>query len=91
MQNSWPARTLKSGESIILTTDRVLIDDDEYDLILTSQRLALVDSDHTSDQPQVVPFATILSVKGGTTPRASRSSPLRLLIRSALRTQKPSI
>jgi len=59
---------LKSGESIILTTDRVLIDDVEYDLILTSQRLALVDSDHTIDQPQVVPFATILSVKGGTTP-----------------------
>ncbi len=59
---------LKSGESIILTTDRVLIDDVEYDLILTSQRLALVDSDHISDQPQVVPFATILSVKGGTTP-----------------------
>ena len=59
---------LKSGESIILTTDRVLIDDIEYDVILTSQRLALVDSDHTSDQPQVIPFATILSVKGGTTP-----------------------
>jgi len=59
---------MKSGESIILTTDRVLIDDIEYDLILTSQRLALVDSGHTIDQPQVVPFATILSVKGGTTP-----------------------
>lgn len=59
---------LKSGESIILTTDRVLIDDSEYDVILTSQRLALVDSGHTSDQPQVVLFATILSVKGGTTP-----------------------
>src|SRR5208283_825915 len=59
---------LKSGESIILTTDRVMIDDAEFDLILTSQRLALVDSDHSSDQPQVVPFATILSVKGGTTP-----------------------
>src|SRR5271157_455745 len=59
---------MKSGESIILTTDRVLIDDTEYDLILTSQRLALVDSGHTIDQPQVVPFATILSVKGGTTP-----------------------
>ncbi len=59
---------MKSGESIILTTDRVLIDDTEYDLILTSQRLALVDSGHTTDQPQVVPFATILSVKGETTP-----------------------
>ncbi len=59
---------LKSGESIILTTDRVMIDDAEFDLILTSQRLALVDSDHSGDQPQVVPFATILSVKGGTTP-----------------------
>ena len=59
---------MKSGESIVLTTDRVLIDDIEYDLILTSQRLALVDSGHTNDQPQVVPFATILSVKGGTTP-----------------------
>ena len=32
---------LKSGESIILTTDRVLIDDVEYSLILTSHRLAL--------------------------------------------------
>lgn len=59
---------LKSGESIILTTDRVLIEDVEYDLILTSQRLALVDSGHASDQPRVIPFATILSVKGGTTP-----------------------
>ncbi|HVP97338.1 MAG TPA: hypothetical protein VMS83_09365 [Methanoregula sp.] len=59
---------LKSGESIVLTTDRVLIDDTEYDLILTTQRLALVDSGHTSDQPQVVPFATIISVKGGSTP-----------------------
>ncbi len=68
VQNSMAGPYLKSGESIILTTDRVLIDDVEYDLILTSQRLALVDSDHTSDQPQVVPFATILSVKGGTTP-----------------------
>ena len=59
---------MKSGESIVLTTDRVMIDDIEYDLILTSQRLALVDSGHTSEEPQVVPFATILSVKGGTTP-----------------------
>ena len=59
---------LKSGESIILTTDRVLIDDIEYDVILTSQRLTLVDSGHTSDQPQAIPFSTILSVKGGTTP-----------------------
>jgi hypothetical protein len=59
---------LKSGESIVLTTDRVLIDDAEYDLILTTRRLALVDSAHTSDQAQVVPFASILSVKGGTTP-----------------------
>jgi len=59
---------LKSGETIVLTTDRVFIDDAEYDLILTSQRLALVDSAHTADQPRVVPFATIISVKGGTTP-----------------------
>ena len=59
---------LKSGESIILTTDRVLIDDIEYDLILTSHRLALVDSNHHIDQPQVVPFDTIISVKGETTP-----------------------
>jgi hypothetical protein len=59
---------LKSGESIILTTDRVLIDDVEYDLILTSHRLTLVDSNHHIDQPQVVPFDTIISVKGETTP-----------------------
>ena len=59
---------LKSGESIILTTDRVRIDDKVYDVILTSHRVALVDSDHARDQPQVIPFATILSVKGGKTP-----------------------
>ena len=59
---------LKSGESIILTTDRVLVGETEYDLILTSQRLALVDSDHTSDEPQVIPFSTVFSVKGSTTP-----------------------
>lgn len=59
---------LKSGETIVLTTDRVFIDDAEYDLILTSQRLALVDSAHIADQPQVIPFATIVSVKGGMTP-----------------------
>jgi len=59
---------LKSGETIVLTTDRVFIDHIEYDLILTSQRLALVDSGHTVDQPQMVPFSTIISVKGGTSP-----------------------
>jgi AAA ATPase containing von Willebrand factor type A (vWA) domain len=63
-----PGPYLKSGETIVLTTDRVLIGDKEYDLILTSHRLALVDSDHARDHPQVLPFATILSVKGGTTP-----------------------
>ena len=59
---------LKSGETIVLTTDRVLIGDTEYDVILTSQRLALVDSGHTGDEPRVVPFATIISVKGAVTP-----------------------
>jgi len=59
---------LNSGETIILTTDRVIADEVQYDVILTSQRLALVDSSHTRDQPQVIPFATILSVKGGMTP-----------------------
>jgi hypothetical protein len=63
-----PGPYLKSGETIVLTTDRVLIGDKEYDLILTSHRLALVDSDHARDHPQVLPFATILSVKGGKTP-----------------------
>lgn len=70
---------LKSGESIILTTDRVLIDDLRYDLILTSQRLALVDSDHAGDKPQVIPFATILSVKGGTTPAREPEITLSLI------------
>ena len=70
---------LKSGESIILTTDRVLIDDLRYDLILTSQRLALVDSDHAGDNPQVIPFATILSVKGGTTPAREPEITLSLI------------
>jgi hypothetical protein len=59
---------LNSGETIILTTDRVIAGDGLYDVILTSQRLALVDSGHTREQPQVIPFTTILSVKGGMTP-----------------------
>lgn len=59
---------LNSGESIILTTDRVLVDDIGYDVILTSQRIALVDNLHTDRQPLVIPFASILSVKGQKTP-----------------------
>jgi len=59
---------LNSGESIIQTTDRVMVDEIEYDVILTSQRLALVDNAHAGRQPQVIPFSTILSVKGGKTP-----------------------
>ncbi|MFA5332272.1 MAG: hypothetical protein WC342_07825 [Methanoregula sp.] len=59
---------LNSGESIILTTDRVMVDDIEYDVILTSQRIALVDSAHANIQAQVIPFASVLSVKGQKTP-----------------------
>ena len=56
---------LKSGEFIILTTDRVSINALQYDVLLTTRHLILVDIRYAQFLPQKIPLSTILSVKGG--------------------------
>ena len=56
---------LNSGESIIQTTDRIGVNSIPSDLVLTTQRLILVDSTHGTAEPLMIPFATILSLQGG--------------------------
>jgi hypothetical protein len=58
---------LEHGESIILTTDRVSINSAQYDVLLTTRYLILVDVRYAQFQPQKIPLLEILSVKGGKT------------------------
>ena len=58
---------LEQGESLILTTDRISINTVQYDMLLTSRYLILVDAGYTQLQPQKIPLLTIQSVKGGKT------------------------
>jgi hypothetical protein len=58
---------LESGESLILTTDRVSVNTVQYDLLLTTRYLILVDVRYAQFQPQMIPLLTIQSVKGGKT------------------------
>ena len=58
---------LESGESLILTTDRVRVNTVQYDLLLTTRNLILVDVRYAQFQPHLIPLLTIQSVKGGKT------------------------
>jgi hypothetical protein len=58
---------LESGESIILTTDRVRVNTVQYEVILTTRHLILVDTTHTRFLPKMYPLISIQSVKGGKT------------------------
>ena len=58
---------LESGESLILTTDRVIVNTVQYDVLLTTRYLILVDVRYAQFQPQMIPLLTIQSVKGGQT------------------------
>ena len=58
---------LESGESLILTTDRVSVNTVQYDILLTTRYLILVDVRYAQFQPQMIPLLTIESVKGGKT------------------------
>jgi len=58
---------LESGESLILTTDRVSVNTVQYDVLLTTRYLILVDVRYAQFQPQMIPLLTIESVKGGKT------------------------
>jgi hypothetical protein len=59
---------LKSGETIVLTTNRVSADAVPYDVMLTTERIFLIDNRNARFEPRIIPLSTILSVQGGTTP-----------------------
>jgi hypothetical protein len=56
---------LNSGESIIQTTNRITVNSVSSDLLLTTRRLILVDSTYTQFEPMQIPFATVISLRGG--------------------------
>jgi hypothetical protein len=59
---------LNSGESIILTTHSISVDGGLYDILLTNERIVLVDNRYTRFEPLSTPFTRIISVKGGRVP-----------------------
>jgi hypothetical protein len=71
---------LESGESIVMTTDRVSVENVMYDAILTTRRLLLIDSRHTRIEPRIIPLSTVESVRSG---KAATGEPVvMLLVRS---------
>jgi len=56
---------MKSGESIILTTHRVSFNGVLYNMILTTQRLILVDSGDTRSDPRTIPLVLLQSATAG--------------------------
>ncbi|WP_321506372.1 hypothetical protein [uncultured Methanoregula sp.] len=67
---------LISGESITMTTHRVDVDAIPYDVMLTTQRLTLIDSRYARFEPLMIAFEDILTVKSGT---ASPGDPVIIL------------
>ena len=59
---------LNSGEAIVLTTHRVSADAVTYDVMLTTERIFLIDNRNVRFEPQIIPLFGILSVHGGKTP-----------------------
>ena len=59
---------LNSGETIILTTPRISVGSAIFDMMLTTRRIILVDNRYSRFEPQMIPFSTILTVKGGKIP-----------------------
>ena len=59
---------LNSGETIILTTNRISAGSAMFDMMLTTRRIILVDNRYASFEPQMILFSTILTVKGGKIP-----------------------
>lgn len=59
---------LNSGETIVLTSNRVSLDAVPYDVMLTSERIFLIDNRNARFEPRIIPLSIILSVQGGKTP-----------------------
>ncbi|NMB77847.1 MAG: hypothetical protein GYA23_01990 [Methanomicrobiales archaeon] len=67
---------LKSGESIILTADRINADAVAYDAMMTSRSLILIDSRTARSEPRIIDLAGIRSVRSG---RAATGEPVIIL------------
>jgi len=59
---------LNSGETIVLTTSRVIVDAVAYDVMLTNERVFFIDNRKARLEPRIISLSTILSVQGGKTP-----------------------
>jgi len=59
---------LDRGETIILTTHRVSVGNTEYDALLTTKRLILMDRRYTRFEPRMIHFPSIVTVKAGRIP-----------------------
>jgi len=59
---------LNSGETIILTTNRVIADTVQYEVMLTTERIFFIDTRNTRFEPQIIPLSIIMSIQGGKTP-----------------------
>lgn len=70
---------LNSGEAMVLTTNRVSADAVTYDMMLTTERIFLIDNRNERFEPQILPLSGILSVQGGKTP--SHDPAITLLFR----------
>jgi len=75
---------LNSGEVIVLTTNRVSADAVTYDVMLTTERIFLIDNRNERFEPQIIPLSAILSVQGGKTP--AHDPAITLLFRPAKET-----
>ncbi|MCK9580108.1 MAG: hypothetical protein M0Q92_06610 [Methanoregula sp.] len=67
---------LESGESLVLTTDRISLDNQIYEAMLTTRNLILIDSTNARFEPRIIPLATIRSVRSG---KAATSEPVIIL------------
>jgi hypothetical protein len=75
---------LNRDETIILTTQRIRINSTLTDVLLTNQRLILVDPSHAQFRPQTIPLTTIETVMIG---EDADSNPILSLSLSALTPQ----
>ncbi len=67
---------LMSGESIVLTTDRVSLDRGIWEAMLTTRQLILTDSENARSAPRVIPLAGVSSVRSG---KAATGEPVIIL------------
>ena len=58
---------LNSGETIVLTANRVSLDAVAYDVMLTTERIFLIDHRNARFEPRIIPLSAVQSVQGGKT------------------------